>query len=148
MRFKEILVPLDFSSHSTKAMEQAIELAEVFQGRLHLIHCYPVYVGAVSPYGIVIPESFDKDCRDGAVRETEKWADKVRAAGVEVETKVSPSAPADAITRTAEEIGADLIVMGSRGLTGLKHVLLGSVAERTLRVAPCAVLTVKDSDAA
>lgn len=148
MRFKKILVPLDFSPHSEKAMQTAIELAKQFDGALHLVHCYPVYVGAVSPYGVVIPESFDRECREGAEREIQRWADKAKAAGVEAKTSVTPSAPADAITVAAEEIGADLIVMGSRGLTGLKHVLLGSVAERTLRTAPCPVLTVKDGDAA
>lgn len=148
MRFQQILVPLDFSPHSAKALDCAIELAKQFEGKIHLIHCYPVYVGAVSPYGIVIPESFDKECRDAAVREIGQWAEKVKAAGIEVETTVTPSAPSDAINRTAEEIHADLIVMGSRGLTGFKHVLLGSVAERTLRTAPCPVLTLKDHDAA
>ncbi|MGH0028811.1 MAG: universal stress protein [Myxococcota bacterium] len=147
MRFDTILVPLDFSSHSSKALDCAIELAKQFKGKVHLIHSYPIYVGAVSPYGIVLPESFDRDCRDAAEREISKWSDKVRAAGVTVETTVTPSAPVEAIERVAEEIDADLIVMGSRGLTGLKHALLGSVAERTLRSAPCPVLTVKDEDA-
>jgi nucleotide-binding universal stress UspA family protein len=77
----------------------------------------------------------------------DKWVAKVKSAGVAVESTVTPTAPVEAIERTAEEIGADLVVMGSRGLTGLKHVLLGSVAERTLRTAPCPVLTVKDDDA-
>jgi nucleotide-binding universal stress UspA family protein len=83
-----------------------------------------------------------------AARESQPWGDKVKAGGVEVETTVSPSALADTIARTAEEIGADLVVMGSRGLTGPTHVLLGSAAERTLRTTPCAVLTVKDGDVA
>jgi nucleotide-binding universal stress UspA family protein len=95
---------------------------------------------------VVIPESFDRECREAAERETKQWAEKAKAAGIEVKTTVTPSAPADAITLAAEETGADLIVMGSRGLTGLKHVLLGSVAERTLRTAPCPVLTVKEND--
>jgi len=51
-------------------------------------------------------------------------------------------APSEAIVMTAKEIGADLIVMGTRGLSGFKHVLLGSVAERTVRLAPCPVMTV------
>ena len=147
MRFQKILVPLDFSSHSSHALDAAIELAKQFEGSLHLVHSYPIYVGAVSPYGVALPESFDRDCREAARREIEKWADKVKAAGVAVETTVTPSAPVEAIDRLAEEIHADLIVMGSRGLTGLKHVLLGSVAERTLRTAPCPVLTLKDDDA-
>jgi nucleotide-binding universal stress UspA family protein len=92
-------------------------------------------------------ESFDRDCRDAAQREIGKWSDKVNAAGVPVESTVTPSPPVEAIERLAGEIDADLVVMGSRGLTGLKHVLLGSVAERTIRTAPCPVLTVKDDDA-
>jgi nucleotide-binding universal stress UspA family protein len=147
MRFQQILVPLDFSSHSAKALDVAIELAKQFKGRIHLLHSYPIYVGAVSPYGIVLPESFDRDCREAAQREIGKWSDKVNAAGVPVETTVTPSPPVEAIERLATEIDADLVVMGSRGLTGLKHVLLGSVAERTLRTCPCPVLTVKDDDA-
>ena len=50
------------------------------------------------------------------------------------------------LTRAAEELGADLIIMGTRGNTGLKHVILGSVAERTIRHAPCSVWTVKTDD--
>jgi nucleotide-binding universal stress UspA family protein len=52
--------------------------------------------------------------------------------------------PSEAILAVAREIGADLIVMGTHGHTGLKHALLGSVAERTVRLAPCSVLTVKE----
>ncbi len=147
MRMRQILVPLDFSDHSAKAMEMATELAKQFDAKVRLLHSYPVYVGAVSPYGVVVPESFDRDCREAAQREIEKWAEKVSAAGVSVETTVTPSAPVDAIERTAEEIEADLVVMGSRGLTGLKHALLGSVAERALRTCHCPVMAVKDIDA-
>ena len=59
-------------------------------------------------------------------------------------SEVSPALPSEAILAAAGEIGADLIVMGTHGHTGLKHVLLGSVAERTIRLAPCSVLTVKE----
>jgi nucleotide-binding universal stress UspA family protein len=62
---------------------------------------------------------------------------------VRVTAHLREANPSDAILDVAREIDADLIVMGTRGLTGLKHVLLGSVAERTLRLAPCSVLTVK-----
>jgi nucleotide-binding universal stress UspA family protein len=147
MRFRTILVPLDFSPYSEKALAGAIELARHFEGRIHLLHSYPVYVGAVSPYGMVVPESFDRECREAAAGELSRWADRVRKAGVPVETSVTPIPPSEAIVSTAEEIGADLVVMGSRGLTGLKHVLLGSVAERTLRHCHCPVLVVKDGEA-
>jgi nucleotide-binding universal stress UspA family protein len=60
---------------------------------------------------------------------------------------VSSEFPPQAIIEMAEDIGADLIVMGTRGLTGIKHVMLGSVVERTVRSAPCPVLTVKTEEA-
>ena len=72
----------------------------------------------------------------------------MQAEGIEVSNQVTPMSPGEAISGVAEDIGADLIVMGTRGLTGVKHVLLGSIAERTIRIAPCPVLTVKGSDAA
>ena len=147
MKIQQILVPLDFSSHSAVALESAIELAKQFDARIHLIHSYPQYVGTVSPYGVAAPESFDRECREAAVSEMNKWAGKVKAAKIPVEITVTPSAPVDAITKTVDEIDADLVVMGSRGLTGLKHVLLGSVAERTLRLCSCPVLVVKGDDA-
>jgi len=141
--FRKILVPIDFSTHASQALETGIELAKVFKAKLHLLHCYQINVGAISPYGLVIPESFDRDIREAANRQLAKWRDKVAAEKVEVEAEVSPIFPSEAIANTAERIGADLIVMGTRGLSGIKHVLLGSVAERTVRIAPCPVLTVK-----
>jgi len=142
-RFRKILVPIDFSDHSSAALELAIDLARSYGATLQLLHCYPIDPGAISPYGIVIPEGFDRDVRDAAGRELGRWADKATAAKVPVEEHLAASFPAEAIARAADELGADLIVMGTRGLSGLRHVLLGSIAERVLRLAPCPVLTVK-----
>ena len=142
-RFRKILVPIDFSDHSSAALDLAIDVARTYGATLHLLHCYPIDPGAISPYGIVIPEGFDRDVREAAGNQLARWADKAAAANVAVEQHLSSMFPAEVIARTAEEIGADLIVMGTRGLSGLKHVLLGSIAERVLRLAPCPVLTVK-----
>ncbi len=141
--FRKILVPVDFSTHSQRALQTAIELAKAFGAKLHLLHCYQINVGAISPYGLVIPESFDRDIREAATKQLEQWRDKVTAQKIEVESEVSPLFPSEAIASTAERISADLIVMGTRGLSGIKHVMLGSVAERTVRIAPCPVLTLK-----
>jgi len=142
-RFRKILVPIDFSDHSSAALDLAIDLARTYGATLHLLHCYPIDPGAISPYGLVIPEGFDRDVREAAGRELARWGDKVAAANVAVEQHLSSMFPAEVIARTADEIGADLVVMGTRGLSGLKHVLLGSIAERVLRLAHCPVLTVK-----
>ena len=66
---------------------------------------------------------------------------------MEAESEVVAEAPSFAIQEAAQRTSADLIVIGTRGLTGLKHVLLGSTAERTVRLAPCPVLTVKAENA-
>jgi nucleotide-binding universal stress UspA family protein len=142
-RIERILVPVDFSEHSSKALDTAIGLAKVFGAKITLLHCYQINVGGVSPYGLVIPESLDRDVRDAASGKLAEWRSKVEAAGVEADDLVTPIFPSEAICNQAEEMSADLIVMGTRGLTGVRHVLLGSVAERTIRTAPCPVLTVK-----
>jgi nucleotide-binding universal stress UspA family protein len=143
MEFRKILVPVDFSKYSEEALQQAIELAKAFGSELHLLHCYQINPAAVSPYGIVIPENFEHDVRMAALRRLAEWRDKAIAAGCKVQEHISAHFPTEEIAAVAEQIGADLIVMGTRGLTGIKHVLLGSVAERTIRIAPCPVLTVK-----
>lgn len=143
---KTILVPTDFSAHSEKAVAVAIDLAKLSGGTIHLLHCYQVNVGGVSPYGVTVPEEFNRQIREAAAKSVEKVEGRIAAEGIPVETHITPSYPSEAVSELAEEIGADVIVMGTRGSTGLKHILLGSVAERTLRIAPCPVLTVKDSD--
>ncbi len=145
--FRTILVPGDFSAHSGRALELAIEMAKTFDGQIHLLHCYQINVGGISPYGLALPENFDREVRAAAEVKLGEWAEKVKAAGVPVHEHVSSMFPATVLSATAQEISADLIVMGTRGLTGFKHLLLGSVAERTLHAAPCPVLTVKASEA-
>lgn len=147
IQIRKILVPVDFSDHSAKALEMAVAVAKAFGGaEVHLLHCYQIQPVGVSPYGIVLPETFDRDIREAASRQLDDWRQKVAAEGIEAEAHLSSMFPSVAIGETATEVGADLVVMGTRGLSGIKHVLLGSVAERTLRVAPCPVLTVKSDD--
>ena len=147
MSFQRILVPVDFSDHSSQALEMARELAKAFGSKLILLHCYQVSPGAISPYGIVLPEGFDREVREAAAGRLEEWRGKASEGGVDAEARLSATFPSMGISDAATEEKADLVVMGTRGLSGLKHVLLGSVAERTLRAAPCPVLTVKQGDA-
>jgi nucleotide-binding universal stress UspA family protein len=144
-RIGKILVPVDFSDHSARALEMAVDLAKAFGAGIDLLHCYQIQPLGISPYGIVLPEGFDREVRQAAGRSVDEWRGKVVLEGIEVGVHLSSRFPSLEISETASEIGADLIVMGTRGLSGIKHVLLGSVAERTLRLAPCPVLTVKAS---
>jgi len=142
-----ILVPVDFSDHSQRALDEAIGLAKNFGAELHLLHCYQIHPTAIAPYGIVVPETFEHDIRMAALQRLSEWHEKASAQGVRVQEHITAHFPSDEIAAMAEKLGVDLIVMGTRGLTGFKHVLLGSVAERTIRIAPCPVLTVKHSEA-
>jgi nucleotide-binding universal stress UspA family protein len=141
-----ILVPTDFSTHSEKAIELAVKLAKLSGGSIHLLHCYQLHPGGISPYGITAPAEFDEKIRAAAAESLAAVEQRLAGEGVSVKTHITPSYPSEAVSELAAEIGADVIVMGTRGATGLQHILLGSVAERTLRIAPCPVLTVKDTD--
>jgi universal stress protein A len=143
---RTILVPTDFSPHSDRALEVAEKLAKRMGGKIHLLHCYQINVGGISPYGVTIPEEFNLKIREAAEKKLLDLERKVAAEGIEVEAHLTPRFPSEAVSDLAEELGADMIVMGTRGATGLKHILLGSVAERTVRIAPCPVLTVKETD--
>ena len=145
-RIQNILVPIDFSDHSGRALDMAVSLAKELGAKLELLHSYQLATGAISPYGVVIPESFDRGVREAAASQLEQWREKAAAEGVEVKARLCSTYPSRGIVDAAEELGADLIVMGTRGLSGIKHVLLGRVAERVLRRAPCPVVTVKASD--
>jgi len=144
--FKKILVPVDFSDHSVAAIEAAGELARALESKICLLHCYQIQPGGIAPYGIAVPfpnsASYFKEVHQAATRHLAEWQQKYLPADMRVDAKIMSEAPSEAIIETAKEFGADLIVMGTRGLSGLMHVMLGSVAERTARRAPCPVMTV------
>jgi nucleotide-binding universal stress UspA family protein len=140
---ERILVASDFSEHSSRALDLAIDFALKFGARIELVHAFDVPVPFVTPYEVAVPDTFMQEAREFAKKKLAGELDRVIAAGVEASSNLTEVPAATAIARVAEEIGADLLVMGTRGHTGLKHALLGSVAERTLRHSPCPVLTVK-----
>jgi nucleotide-binding universal stress UspA family protein len=142
-RFGTILVPTDFSGHARTALDLAIALAKDWGARIHLVHAYELPAGPAAPYGLAIPEAVMLELRDAAARHLEKSAQLVSQAGLACQTHLEQGAPAPAILAVARSTGAELIVMGTRGLTGWRHALLGSVAEHTIRKAPCPVITIK-----
>lgn len=148
MKIERILVPVDFSESSRLAVEHAIELAHVVGAEIHLLHCYPVSPGIATPYGPALPDVVFQSIREGAERRLGEVKSRVEQAGIPVTAHLTPEAAAFAITETAEELDASCIVMGTRGLSGLKHMLLGSVAERTVRTAPCPVFTIPLAESA
>ena len=143
--WKRILCPVDFSDASRAAMEVAADLARRFGGDLVLLHAYPV-PGYTFPDGSVVASpKMMQELADQAKRHLDEWrADAERLLGaqrVTVETAIGE--PAAEILEVAKARGADLVVMGTHGRTGLEHALMGSIAERVVRRALAPVLTVR-----
>ena len=145
---KRILVATDFSEPAGRALEAALALAAKTQAELHLIHALEVALPLFEPYAVVLPADWIGEARRLATEKLDAAHAKVRARGLSGTTHLGDVPAAHAIAERARALGADLVVMGTHGHTGLKHVLLGSVAERTVEYAPCAVWTVKGGAAA
>lgn len=144
LEIRTILVPTDFSPCAERALERAVQLAKLTQAKVQLLHAYqiPTAIG-VADVPIALPQSFYDGIRETGDRALRERVARVASEGVTVEGLLACDTPAHAILDAAGKTHADLIVMGTHGWTGMKHVLLGSVAERTVRLAPCAVLTVR-----
>ncbi len=140
---RRLVVAVDFSEHSHRAVEAARYLAEKFAAEIDVVHAFEAPVPPVTPYELVLPDNFIAEAREAVLRELDGLTRDLAASGLVVRSHLRDPPAHVAIAALAEETAADLVVMGTRGNTGLKHVLLGSVAERTLRHAPCSVLTVK-----
>ncbi|HEY7191951.1 MAG TPA: universal stress protein [Vicinamibacterales bacterium] len=141
-----ILVPIDFSVHSERALEFAIAIAERFGGIVELLHVVedPFVSGAWSSQAFTpnIPELLDRQIAEARKRLHAITAVAAKGGGAFV-TSVVTGEPSSAIVDHAKAGVFDLIVMSTQGRTGLTHLLLGSVAERVLRTARCPVLTVR-----
>jgi nucleotide-binding universal stress UspA family protein len=149
--YRTILVPYDFSAHAEAALGVAADLGRRLGSDLHLVHVIqpPAYAYAYGTYGGAATPPIDmREVSEGARKSLRNVADSIEA---DVPVSVEPhvvegSGIADMLRESADELGADLIVMGTHGRTGLAHVFLGSVAERTLRRAGCPVLTVQAAE--
>ena len=133
-----ILHPTDFSDRSEYAFRLACSLARDYSARLVVLHVVspPVVIygeGVVPPE----PEAFRAEAQEKLNRL------EAPAPGVGMERRLTEGDPVAEILRLAQESGADLIVLGTHGRTGLGRLLMGSVAEQVVRGAPCSVLVVK-----
>jgi nucleotide-binding universal stress UspA family protein len=146
-----ILVPTDFSACSDTAIHYAADLAAHLRASLELLHVVedPFLSGAWSAEAFIAgADNLLEEVTESAKIRLAAVAAALAARGVAAEITVVSGPPSARIVECAGDGGFDLIVMGTHGRTGLSHVVLGSVAERVQRTAPCAVLTVKAGDTA
>ena len=164
MNVTKILVPIDYSAHSDRALQWGASLAEKYGAQLLLLHVISRASEDLSERGAerpdtLLPFALDNPSvyRAPGAQEEVMSVDLVELAQSDLKDlamaklnenlSVSPTVgvgePAEEILRVAQEEAVDLIVMGTHGRTGLRHVLVGSVAEAMMRIAPCPVFTVK-----
>ena len=165
MAFKHVLVPTDFSEPANHALRYAVEEAILHRAKVTLLHVQPSDAGTdvyfvsgapVSGLGagfdviaggrlgmgpVPEPTVIRRDSGEAALTRLRDLVPEAFRGTWQVEIAVGR--PADTIVRLARERNADLIVMATHGRTGLEHVVMGSVAEKVVRLAPCPVLTVK-----
>jgi universal stress protein A len=147
MTVKRIVIATDFAESAEQALEYATELARTQGAELILLHVYvelPPYPEVASAQVVAIHE----EQRRWVEAALDERARRARGAGLLARPLVRTGSPATMIARTAEEEGADMVVVGTHGRSGLDRLLLGSVAERVVRLAPCPVLVVKSRETA
>jgi nucleotide-binding universal stress UspA family protein len=146
MAFKKILVPTDFSEYSQRGICAAVEMGRHFDSDLYFINVWPPEFIFEEELKANVDESFKRKLEAAKENREQKLRDFVTQFGVsDLRTHylIKSGPPYLEIIIAARELGVDLIVIGSHGLTGLKSVLIGSVAEKVVRKASCPVMTIK-----
>lgn len=150
-QFRSILVPVDFSEVSQVALEYALQLAKMFDASVEVLHAWvtPAYVSpsvAIQLEGPASAQSMEAIVQAEARRQMEMFLSSVpKPHGVEITTRIEFGFEAEVIVKAAAS--KDLVVMGTTGRAGLSRLMLGSVAEKVIRQAPCPVLTVSKAAA-
>ena len=146
-KLKNILVPIDFSPCSKKALQYAIPFARQFNATLTLVHVVQsnYFPGGEFSGGYDFAR-VEKELRESAGQQLARLVLEEVDEFVAVKTAVRGGPPVQEIVAAARELATDLILLSTHGRTGLKHVLVGSVAENVVRLAPCPVLVVREQE--
>jgi universal stress protein A len=140
-----ILVPTDFSDTADAALDYAFVVAERFGATVHLLHVIddPFVAGGLTAEAYIAEAPVLRSALLADAQSRLAHRAIPRHPGVQVDSEVLFGHGAKTIAEYAQERGINLIVMGTHGRTGVAHLLIGSVAERVVRIAPCPVLTVR-----
>jgi nucleotide-binding universal stress UspA family protein len=141
-RFRQILIPVDFEKPSQEALEVAIDFTLAFDAKLTLIHAWEVPSAAYAAM-TVVPADLWTAIEQAATEQLKSTLEYVRKRLPRAEAILAKGPPAHEILAATDRTKADLIVMGTHGRRGLSHVLLGSVAEKIVRLSPVPVLTIR-----
>jgi len=143
--FTSILCAVDFSDEARHALDHAVLLAKWYQARLTGVFVYTPVFAPIPDFalpGLVTSPALTDPGRDALDAQLAEFLRPAVSSGITPERRLAVGEAATEIVHTAEDVGADLLVMGTHGAGGFQHLLLGSVAEKVLRKAACPVLTV------
>jgi nucleotide-binding universal stress UspA family protein len=145
---RRILCPVDFSASSSHAIRYALAFASAHEATLVLLHVlepapYPLTDFPATP---PVPVETESELKEGAEERLAEVVAELRQHHADVIAELGMGVPHEEIIQFAKAEEIDLVVMGTHGHTGLVHMLLGSVAEKVVRRAPCPVLVVKDPE--
>ncbi|MEX2352691.1 MAG: universal stress protein [Gammaproteobacteria bacterium] len=142
--YKQLLVAVDFSDPSIRALQVARDIGKRLNAKLNIVHFVPMRIMDMGMEGGVdFIEEMHKSELEEAGGRLEKFVRENTMADDEVEKHLRSGEPAAEVGPMATELDADIIVIGTHGRTGLKHLLMGSVAENILRTAEIPVLCVR-----
>ena len=146
-QFTHILCPVDFSDASDVALGYAVPLAQRFGARVTALHVYQL-MGLIYPEDVLVdPMGTDAKLRRASEDRLAKAVGKFKTGGVQIATALREGLPFVEILEAAATLGADLIVMGTHGRSGIKRALVGSVTERVVRSSAVPVLSVREPEA-
>ena len=143
MTWANILVPVDFSPNAVQALAEAVDLARMYTAQVNVVYVVPQVIFHPD-WATDMEDTLDvSDITTAVQQELATLVEPYQAAGVSISTHVLSGGPYVEIVRLAHRIRADLIVIGAHGTAERRPSLMGSVAEKVLREAPCSVLTVR-----
>jgi len=143
VEFQKLMVPIDFSETSRRALHYAIALAAPFKAEIILVHVVEPVMPPPPDFTFTPTVEFALRLQEEAVRVVHEWRNEA-APAASVKEVVRTGSPYHEIVEAADEHHADLIILGTHGRTGLAHLLLGSTAELVVRHADCPVLVVRE----
>jgi universal stress protein A len=143
VHFQRILLATDFSTTSAIVVEYALLLARTFHAELHVLHVLEVEIPQTIQGGAYLPLSYFEDLERRAPRQLEQLIGPEDRKNLKVTTVIRHGSPYLEITNYARDHKMDLVVLGTHGRGGLSHLLMGSVAEKVVRVASCPVMTIR-----
>jgi len=140
---KKIILATDFSDTSNEASYYALQLAHAFKAELIALHVFDINAWSIPSHDYLATDAVVEGLEETIQRGKNALKELAESFDLEVETIFTEGDPSHEIVRIAEELNADLIVLGTHGYSGWKRFTIGSVAEFVVRHAPCAVLTVR-----